>query len=132
VTANSLEVYETDRLVFSSQGRWIYPLFELEDFLAKGELKPAGLRAVDKIVGKAAAMVLVHLGIGRIEAGMASELARDFLEGRGIPFSYGELVPRILCRTEGLLEQVADVEQAYSMLRERARTAGPEQERKGT
>jgi zinc transport system ATP-binding protein len=128
VTANSLEVYHVDRLVFSSQGRWIYPLFELEEFLATGEHAPADLRVVDKIVGKAAAMVLVHLGIGRIEAGMASDLARDFLGRRSVPFSYEELVPRILCRTEGLLEQIDDVEQAYTMLRERARTARPEQE----
>jgi hypothetical protein len=128
---NSLEVYEGDRLVFSSRGSWIYPLFELEDYLAKTDHRPEGLLAVDKVVGKAAAMVMVRLGIGSIEAGMASELARDFLERQGTPMSWQELVPRILCKTEELLKNVDDVDEAYSMLRERARKSELRKEKEG-
>jgi zinc transport system ATP-binding protein len=120
---HSLEVYSGDDLVFFSDGTWIYPLFELEGFLADQPSRPETLLAVDKIVGKAAAMMLAHLGIGRIRAGMMSSLAEEFLQRRQIPFEYDELVDRILCRTEELLADVDDVEKAYSILKRRAEGA---------
>jgi zinc transport system ATP-binding protein len=117
---HSFEVFSGDELVFFSDGTWIYPLFELERFLADHAGRPETLLAVDKIVGKAAAMMLVYLGIGQIRAGMMSSLAEDFLQRRQIPFEYDELVDRILCRTEELLADVEDVDQAYRLLERRA------------
>lgn len=120
---HSLEVYAGDELVFFSDGTWIYPLFELERFLAEHPGRPEALLAVDKIVGKAAAMMLVYLGIGRIRAGMTSSLAEDFLRRRRVPFEYDELVDRILCRTEELLADVDDLDHAYRLLKRRAEGA---------
>ena len=121
--SHSLEVYSGDELLFFSDGTWIYPLFELERFLAGYPGRPQELLAVDKIVGKAAAMMLVRLGVGRIRAGMMSSLAEDFLRRRRVPFEYDELVDRILCRTEELLADIDDVEQAYRQLKQRAEGA---------
>lgn len=120
---HSLEVYSGDELVFFSDGTWIYPLFELEGFLARHPGRPEEMLAADKIVGKAAAMMLVYLGIGRIRAGMMSSLAEEFLRRRRTPFDYDELVDRILCRTEELLADVDDVEKGYRLLKQRAEGA---------
>ena len=117
---HSLEVFSGDELVFFSDGKWIYPLFELERVLVDHRGTPEALLAVDKIVGKAAAMMLVHLGIGQIHAGMMSSLAAAFLRQRQVPFSCDELVDRILCRTEELLADIDDLEQAYRLLKRRA------------
>jgi hypothetical protein len=48
---HSLEVFSGDELVFFSDGKWIYPLFELERFLVDHRGAPEALLAVDKIVG---------------------------------------------------------------------------------
>ena len=37
----SLELYLGSRMVFSSTGKWLHPLFELEDFLADSGLSIA-------------------------------------------------------------------------------------------
>jgi zinc transport system ATP-binding protein len=107
---HSLEVFSGDELVFFSDGKWIYPLFELERFLVDYRGAPEGLLAVDKIVGKAAAMMLVHLGIGQIHAGMMSSLAAAFLRQRQVSFSCDVLVDQILCRTEELLADIDDLD----------------------
>jgi zinc transport system ATP-binding protein len=120
---HSLEVYSGDELVFSSDGKWIYPLFELERFLVESPYRPEDLLVVDKVIGKAAATVLVHLGVGRIHAVMMSRLAWDFLKERQIPFDYEELVDRILCRTEQLLADIDDPAEAHGMLKIRAEAA---------
>jgi hypothetical protein len=120
---HSLEVYAGDKLIFFSDRNWIHPLFELERFLAANGRLTGELLAVDKVVGKAAAMIMVYLGIGRVRAGMMSELARDFLEAHGVPFEHEQLVPRILCRTEELLLDVDDPQEAFQMLKRRAEGA---------
>ena len=64
--ANTLEVYHNGVLVFSSKGRWLHPLFELERFLASGDLRPEELEIRDKVVGRAAAAMMVRLRLGRV------------------------------------------------------------------
>ena len=123
---HSLGVYSDDQLVFSSDGKWIYPLFELEGFLSESPHAPEELRVIDKVIGKAAAMVLVHLGFGRIHGGMLSRLAKDFLQQRRVAFTYDELVDRILCRTEELLADIDDPAEAFHLLKLRAARTGEE------
>jgi hypothetical protein len=120
---HSLEVYAGDQLIFFSDRNWVYPLLDLERFLATGGRPEGELIGRDKVVGKAAAMIMVHLGITRVHALMMSELARDFLTGRGIPFEHERLVPRILCRTEELLKDVEDPAEAHQMIKQRAEGA---------
>jgi zinc transport system ATP-binding protein len=116
----SLELFRGPRRVFSSAGRWLHPLFELEDFLAQSGLDPYGLRLRDRIVGKAAAFLIVRLGIPRLQAGVLSRLGKQVLEDRRVQHSWQRLVERIDCQTEAFLENVEDPEQAYVWLRQRA------------
>ena len=117
---NTLEVYLGEELIFSSHGKWLYPLFELEDFLAGAGLEAAQLTVKDKIVGRAAALLEIRLGVGRVDAGIMSELGRRALERHNVEYEYEMLVERILCKTEELLDGEYDPERAYEMLKARA------------
>ncbi|MBN1261590.1 MAG: DUF1893 domain-containing protein [Anaerolineae bacterium] len=117
---HALEVYHDADLVFHSDGKWLHPLFDLEGFLATAAYEPEDLAVRDKIVGRAAALLMIHLGIGRVHAGILSELGREVLTYHHIPFTYEALVERISCQTESLLREETDPERAYSVLRERA------------
>ena len=117
---HSLEVTCNDTLIFHSDGRWLYPLFDLERFLMAHTYEPAELRVHDKIVGRAAALLLVRMGVGYVWAELMSELSRAALAHFGIPHTYDALVPRISCRTESLLAEELDVEEAYRILKARA------------
>jgi zinc transport system ATP-binding protein len=117
---HSLEVYAGEEPVFCSDRHWVYPLLDLERFLAEHGRPDGELEARDKVVGKAAAMIMVHLGITRVVAVLMSELARGFLDDRSIPFTYEQLVPRIMCRTEEILADVDDPADAYRIIERRA------------
>jgi hypothetical protein len=120
---HSLEVYADDALIFFSDRSWVHPLLDLELFLLENGRPVGELIACDKVVGKAAAMIMVHLGIDRVRAMMMSELARDFLDGQGISFEHDRLVPRIMCRTEEILADVEDPAEAHSIIKRRAEGA---------
>ena len=117
---HTLEVFSGETLVFYSDGKWLYPIFELERFLKTGGLDPTLLTVTDKIVGKAAALLLIRLGVGYVKAGLMSELGKEALERHGVKYEYGRLVDRIACRTEELLLRENDPEKAYTMLKKRA------------
>ena len=97
---NSLEVYRDKRLIFSSTGKWLYPLFDLEDFLKDKNLEPHRLLVRDKIVVKAAAFLLVRLKIARLRAGLLGELAKSVLDRYKVYYEYGQLMERVLCKTQ--------------------------------
>ena len=117
---HTLEVFSAGTLVFSSNGRWLYPLFELEDFLAARDYEPAALTVRDKIVGRAAALLLIRLGIRDVRAGIMSEIGKEALEKHGVSYEYDSLVDRIACRTEEMLATEYDPERAHVMLKKRA------------
>jgi hypothetical protein len=116
----TLRAYHGEREVFSSVGKWLYPLFELEEFLETSSYQPETLRLEDKIVGKAAALLLVRLGIRHVKAGVLSKLGREVLERCHVLYSAGQTVERIDCQTEILLSEVEDPEQAYRIVAQRA------------
>jgi hypothetical protein len=116
----TLRAFSGQREVFSSTGKWLHPLFELEEFLSTSSSSPRSLRVEDKIVGKAAALLLVRLGIRDVRAGVLSELGRDVLERYHVLYSAGKTVERIDCQTELLLAEVEDPEEAYRIVAARA------------
>jgi zinc transport system ATP-binding protein len=119
-TTHSLVVHCDGDIVFSSDGHWLHPLFELETFLGGWNGNPARLAVTDKIVGRAAALLIVRLGVGRVHAGLLSRLGREALEQHHLPHTWDRLVDRIVCRTEELLAGEHDPERAHEMLRRRA------------
>ena len=118
---HTLEVYHGQELVFFSDEHWLHPLFAFEDHLARSpRLQPSELEVHDKIVGRAAALLLARLGVGSVHAGLISRLACEVLDRFEIPHRWDRLVDRIACRTEDLLADEEDVERAHAMLAERA------------
>ena len=116
----TLRVRYDDRQVFSSVGKWLRPLFELEEFLNTESYPPQGVLVEDKIVGKAAALLLIRIGVRQVKAGVLSKLAKAVLERYDVRFSYTTIVERIDCQTEILLADVEDPEQAYRVVKARA------------
>jgi len=126
--AITLELFRGEERLFASDGRWLYPLLELEEYLSSSPWPEPDLREElrvhDKIVGKAAALLLVRLGIRTVHADLLSLLAEAVLRRHGVRLSHRERVPRIACRTEALLAEVEDPEEAYRVVRERIASGG--------
>ena len=114
---HTLEVYLDGEVIFYSDGKWLHPLFELENFLMQQNYDPASLIIKDKIVGRAAALIEVYLGFKSVRAGMMSELAKEVLDHFQIDYAYEKLVDRIQCRTENLLENEYDPKKGYEWIK---------------
>lgn len=123
---HSLEVYLDDQIIFVSDGKWLHPLLDLHDFLTKQNFDPARLLVKDKIVGKAAALIQVYLGLKNIHASMLSQLAKAVFDDFQIGYAYEHLVERIECRTEDLLASESNPEMAFALVR---RLAGRERQK---
>ena len=116
----TLQVMNNGKHYFQSNGKWLFPIFELEDHLIKFPVDTALLEVYDKVIGKAAAMLLLHLGVGCVYGNLMSELADTVLCNAGVPHFYKEMVERINCQTEAVLLEIDDVNVAYEILRKRA------------
>jgi hypothetical protein len=77
------------------------------------------------VVGRGSAFLIVRLGVRKVHAGILSRLGRDVLERAGAVCTWDELVDEIACRTEGLLREVTDADQAYDILSARVAAAAP-------
>jgi Domain of unknown function (DUF1893) len=103
--------------IFTSHGKWLYPLFELEAYLAERAFQPENLILQDKIIGKAAALLIHRLGFRTVKAGILSRLGEAVLQSYGIAYTSEQLVDRIHCQTEELLATVEDPEEAYRLVK---------------
>ncbi len=117
----SLQVFENGEIYFESNGKWLYPLFDLQDFLAEHPLDLSRASLRDKVIGKAAALLAVRLGFQRLHGDLMSDLAIAFLESKGVAFSFDMHVPQIDCQTEELLKDMDDLDEAYRILCMRAK-----------
>ena len=118
--APTLTVFRNGTHIFTSHGKWLHPLFELEAYLAEHPIQPEDLILQDKIIGKAAALLIYRLGFRTVKAGILSRLGEAVLQRYGIAYTYEQLVDRIHCQTEDLLAEVEDPEAAYQLVRVRA------------
>ncbi len=122
----SLQIFNGDELIFQSGGKWLYPLFEFEEFLKTYSGSRDDLYSHDSAIGKAAAALSIRLGICKINADLLSGCAKDFIEQRNGSFvkdtlssvtvSYKTLIPSLMCKTEQLLADVSDIEEIYKIL----------------
>jgi hypothetical protein len=106
--------------IFTSHGTWLHPLFELEAYLADHPIQTAHLLLQDKIIGKAAALLIYRLGVRTVRAGVLSRLGEEVLQRHEMASTYEQLVERIHCQTEELLAPVEDPEEAYQLVKARA------------
>src|SRR5436309_11891247 len=65
--APTLTVWHEGTPIFTSHGNWLHPLFELEDYLAEHSFQPENLILQDKIIGKAAALLILRLGFHTVK-----------------------------------------------------------------
>lgn len=110
--------------LFPWNGRGVSPLLEFHDHREPGFLK--GATVVDKVIGRAAAAIIVSGGASRVYGEVMSEDGKAYLESRGIQTAYGTLVPRILnadksdlCPLEKSVEGLDDPEQMLTALRKK-------------
>jgi hypothetical protein len=118
--APTLAVLQDGTPIFTSHGTWLYPLFALEAYRAAHALQPAYLTLQDTIIGKAAALLFLRMGLHTVKAGVLSRRGEAVLQRHGIAYSYEQLVDRIHCQTEELLATVEDPEAAYQLVKARA------------
>jgi len=116
----TLTVFHNNTPIFISYGKWLHPLFELEAYIADHPIQPAQLLLQDKIIGKAAALLILRLGFHTVKAGVLSRLGEAIFHRHGIAYTYELLVDRIHCQTEELLATVEDPEEAYRLVKARA------------
>lgn len=116
----TLKVVLNNEVVFQSDKSWLHPLFELEEFLQDHPIEMSRAEVHDKVIGKAAAMLIARMGAGSAHGEVMSKLGREVFQQEGIPHTYGKLVACIDCQTEELLLEVNDLERAYEILIERA------------
>ncbi len=108
--------------VYFSKARGVKPLLSLLD---SGE-NYSGYSAADKVVGKAAAMLYVLLGVSRVHAFVISEKALEVLAGNGIEVTYDTLVDRIhnrtntgFCPMEEAVWEIDDLQEGLQAVREK-------------
>lgn len=117
----TLCVYNDDVLIFADEGRWLTPLFALEKFLQTYEGDRSNLAAHDTAAGKAAAILMVRMGIRRVHINLMSELALTYYKTHGVVASYEKIIEKLACKTEALLETLTDSDEMYRLLRMRAK-----------
>ena len=54
----TLRLYAGTEVVFASDKHWLHPLFELETYFKETGVEPAGTLLVDRVTGRASAMLM--------------------------------------------------------------------------
>jgi hypothetical protein len=106
--------------VFTSAGKWLHPLFDLEYFLEEHGIDAARGEIHDKVVGRGSAFLIVQLGVRKVYAGPLSRLGKDVLDRAGVALTCDTLVDEIAWGTEGILRDVTDADEASRIVAERA------------
>lgn len=126
-TTPSLTVSLDGTPIFQSYGKWLYPLLEFESFLSTPpgdlEIDPGALSVRDRMVGKAAALLTLRLGVRMVHAETISHLGKSALEAAGAQVTYDNLIDRVLCATEELLIHVDDPSEAHRLVLDRIKQA---------
>lgn len=120
----SLVVYQGDTNVFTSGGKWLHPLFELEQFLKESKLDATAISTLslhDTAAGLAAAALMVRMGIRKVHVNIISELALQCYEHYQVDVSWERKVDRLACMTEEILSLDMGLDEIYATLRRRAK-----------
>jgi hypothetical protein len=111
-----------DGWIFESHDRGIAPMMKL---LSEDPESLRGTCVADKVIGKAAALLLCYAGIQKLYAKTISEHAISVLKDHALPCECGQTVPFIvnragdgMCPMEQLVLGVTTPDEAYAILRE--------------
>jgi hypothetical protein len=110
----------------------LHPLFELEEFLSARKAQGDGftfaggitasapeLYLRDRVIGTAAAFLILRFGLRTVESDIASHRALELLREQGVTVEAHSTVETIGCVTERLLKDETDPETAYRLLQDR-------------
>jgi hypothetical protein len=95
-SADTLWVYSGDRLLFTSAKDGLLPLLDYIDKFAPCE---EGVTVFDRVVGNAAALLLVKAGGKKVYSPLGSELAARTLDNYAVEYHFSEAVPYIRNRS---------------------------------
>ena len=111
-------IWRHAEVIFSSPSKGIRPHLEAIERLGKEKLR--GTVMADKIVGRAAALLMLYSVPAEVHAGVITTKARELLETGGIlVYPKGEVSAikekdgRIYCPFEAMVQGISDPEKAY-------------------
>ncbi len=115
----SCAVFKENKLVFSSKESGIKPLLQI----ISTNTDVLGCKAFDKIVGRAAAMLYVYMGVAGVFANVMSEGAKEVLRANGVSVEYKTLAKKIInrkgdgiCPMEAAVEGISTPEKALAAI----------------
>lgn len=121
ISENLTCVVEQNGVLYREKHNGIIPML---NFVDKGVLKHA--RVADKVIGKAAAMMMVFGGVKEVSTDVISEYAYAYFMDHHIPVTYKHKVPYIINRTkdgmcpmEECVMSIQDPAEAYDALRKK-------------
>jgi len=124
----SLIIRKGEAVVFRSSAKGLQPHLEAIRSLGREALR--GTIMADKIVGRAAALLMLYSRPSEVHAGIITAGGRLLLEGGGVKVFYADEVEavkvkdgRIYCPFEGMVQGISDPEEAYRAIE--ARMGGP-------
>ncbi len=113
-------IYKDGKSALSNE-RGVSPLIL---WLEEEEKPLAGAHVADKVIGKAAALLMIYAGVREVYAGVISEPAARCFEAYQIPYCFGQMTARIanragtgLCPMEELCMEIDDPKRAYQALK---------------
>ena len=113
-----LMVWKGGKVIFSSSNKGIRPHIEAIDELGRNVLR--GSVIADKIVGRAAALLILYSIPTEVHAGVITTKARELLEMGGVlvrpdceVYAIKERDGRIYCPYEAMVQGISDPEEAY-------------------
>ena len=123
-TGNALMIYINGDLVFSSSSKGIKPHLEAIETLGKEKLNGAVM--ADKIVGRAAALLMLYSKPSEVYAGVITFTAKEMLEAEGVKVFPAEIVEavkqvdgRIYCPFESMVQGISEPVEAYHAIVEK-------------
>ena len=120
---HTIVIYKSDASVIVSDDRGVAPLMKLlnED---KEQLRDSMI--ADKVIGKAAALLMVYAGVKEVFTPTISVPAVEVFEKYNVKITYDKVVERIinrkgdgLCPMETLCLNVENPEEAFDVIRHR-------------
>jgi len=122
-----LMILKNGATIFSSAGRGIAPLLEAIEALGLGQL--AGSVVVDRVVGKAAALVMGYFKAACVYTKVLSRRGASYLDACGISCCVEEIVEEIvnkdgtdMCPFEKTVLSIENPAEGYRILKETLRS----------
>ena len=114
---HTIVIYKSDASVIVSNDRGVAPLLKL---LNEDASQLRGSIVVDKVIGKAAALLMVYAGIKEVYTPVISEPAVEVFTNHKVEVTYDKVVERIinrkgdgLCPMETLCIDIDDSKEAF-------------------